>query len=511
VTALQPTLFATAAAAPQIERARAIVVMVGSYDGSGNFGDIAQLGAALELVERLGPGVVALPVLEREYLGSHRELAAGPGVNPSPALFFDPAGEIEDDLVPVAAPAELAFGASYLYGGGYLNREWGARKLAMLAAAEALLAAGGATIGSRLASGLQVELGWIAGEGARHLRRFDPLGARDSSSQRALAELAGEAVAIATGDDAIGLLRHLPSSPTPAASAERLEVNVHFAEHTWVSDQPEAVLGFYLDLLEELGREAQRPVLARPSILYEDGRVVERRGVERLRDACAERGIEVAEPRLLRPAGLAEAAPWLREASLTLSCSYHLALTSLMLAVPAVLLGDNPYYAQKAAGLADDFGLTAAFAPAASTDAAACAGAIAGAALAEPGAAALRDRLAAAADRLRQRRAATEVELLARLGGGAAAALGERVEQQAARLRQRSAEPVELRLQLAQRQTELEELRHRATTTLEAEIRAQEAEARAAAASKALDTALQSRSWRLTAPLRRIGALLQRR
>ena len=62
-------LFASAETVQAVERARAAIVLVGSYDGSGNYGDIAQLAAALDLVGRLGPGVVALPVLERQYLG----------------------------------------------------------------------------------------------------------------------------------------------------------------------------------------------------------------------------------------------------------------------------------------------------------------------------------------------------------------------------------------------------------------------------------------------------------
>ena len=82
--------------------------------------------------------------------------------------------------MPVAAPVELAFGATYLYGGGYLNRLWGARKLAMLDAAQALLAAGGAAP-CRVARGLQVEgTDWIAAaSAAAGLAKFDLLGARD--------------------------------------------------------------------------------------------------------------------------------------------------------------------------------------------------------------------------------------------------------------------------------------------------------------------------------------------
>lgn len=515
MTGATPTLFATAATARAVAEARAAVVLVGSYDGSGNYGDIAQLDAALELVGRLGPAVVALPVLERQYLESHRHLTERFDTPPPLALFFDPAGESDDGLLPAAAPAGLAFGATYLYGGGYLNRDWGARKLTMLGAAEALLLAGGAEPSCRLASGLQVDPAWVAGleeTGLSALRRFDFLGARDGGSRRALAALGSEAAVTETGDDAIGLLRRLPVPAGEARDNAQLLVNVHFAEHSWVSERPDALIGFYPRLLEALGRLAGLPILARPLIAYQDGRVDERAAAERLRDACVAHGIEVAEPQLLHPAGLGETAPSLAEASLTVSCSYHVALTSLMLEVPTVVLADNPYYEQKAAGLAAAFGLPPTFTTASTAAPDTKAAEIAAVLFDANRGAALRSGLAAGASELRRRRAATEAELLARLGAAAATALGGRVEELAERLRQRSAEPAELQAQLAERQTELEALRSlNGGAPLEAELRAQAAEAEAGEATEALATVLGSRSWRLTAPLRRLGALLGRR
>ena len=46
-----------------------------------------------------------------------------------------------------------------------------------------------------------------------------------------------------------------------------------------------------------------------------------------------------------------------RRARLTVSCSYHVAMTSLLAGIPTMLLAENRYYAQKAAGLRDLFGL----------------------------------------------------------------------------------------------------------------------------------------------------------
>lgn len=501
MSAAAPTLFASAETARAVAGARAAVVLVGSYDGSGNYGDIAQLAAALDLVERLGPDVIALPVLEREYLASHRELAQEGGVDPRFALFFDPVGAAEDDLLPVAAPVELAFAGAYLYGGGYLNRSWGARKLAMLGAAEALLEAGGAAGIARVSSGLQVEADWIAELGERDagpLRSFALHGARDPASATALAALDPATPVLAAGDDAVGILAALPPASAADPAAGPLRLNLHFAEHDWVVERPSAALAFHAGFLAELRRLAGRPLVAQPLIAYLDRRVDERPALERLRAACAAAGVELLEPLLLRPGGLEALAPRIGEASLTLSCSYHVALTSLMLGVPAVLLGDNPYYEQKAAGLAAEFGLPPAFAPAAGSDPAGAALEVAALVLDGERAAALRRQVAAGADRLRRRRADGATRVLAELAAASLTAFASRVGDLGERLRERSAEPARQEARLAALQAELEELRQRAgASPLEAELRAQRAEAE-------LATVLGSRSWRLTAALRRL-------
>jgi hypothetical protein len=497
-------LFATPATARTLARARAAIVLVGSYDGSGNYGDIAQFEAARALIARLEPGVLALPLLERQYLAAHRRLVEEAGVAAPDALFFDPESSSEDDLVPVGAPAELAFAGSYLYGGGYLNRLWGERKLAMLGAAESLLEAGGAAVSCRLASGLQVEPGWLEAGSGPALAGFELLGARDEESREALAALGTEAAA--SGDDAIGLLDRLATDPPSGNGAIRL--NLHFAEHDWMSEDPGAALDFQLGLAAELGRLAGRSVLAQPLIAYLDDRVDERAGVERLLRGCVERGVETRPPLLLRPAELAGMAPRLGAADLTVSCSYHVALTSLMLEVPALLLGENAYYEQKAAGLRRDFGLPPAFAAPAGAKPAAVAGTLAPLLDREPGTE-LRAGLAVAAERVRRRGGLTEAELLGRFGAAAANALGNRLAEQTGRLRDSAAEPAALLARLSAAEGEKESLRHRLEESpLEAELRVREAGAAADAAE--LAAILASRSWRLLAPLRRLRAFLRR-
>jgi hypothetical protein len=332
-----PAFFATRETAKALAGARAAAFLVGGYDGSGNYGDMVQLDATLDLLRRHDPGLLALPVLERAHLASHRELR-GEFMHPfEHALFYGPSESHTDDLVPVLPPHSLSFTALYLYGGGYVNPAWGPRKLAMLRAAEQLVATHGPTPTCRISSGLQADAGWIAELGAEEtetLRGLELLGGRDRGSVEPLAALGSSAQVLDSGDDAIGVLGELPLDPIePSAGA--LRVNVHFAEHEWVAGRPGERAAGFAERAASLGRHAGRPVVVQPLIAYLDRRVDERPGVERLEAACAER-----------------AAPVIRQASLTLSCSYHVALTSLMLGVPAELAAENEYYRQKAAGLA---------------------------------------------------------------------------------------------------------------------------------------------------------------
>jgi len=522
VSAEVPALFATPATAEAIAHARAIVLLVGGYDGSGNYGDMAQLDAALDLLDALGPGILALALLEGVHAERHRELRAQAAHPLEHALFADATGEGDEALAPVAGPPGLAFAGIYLYGGGYLNPSWGDRKLALLRTAEDFARAGGVEPACRVSTGLQVNRGWIAGLGAddaKLLRGFELLGVRDRRSREALAPLESEALSLETGDDALGVFaRWTPAAAAP--SPDHLHVNVHVADHGWVTDEPDALLGFCTELVNELGGLAGTPVMVHPLIAYIDGGTTELPAVTRLAEACAARDIAVAEPRILRPAALGEAAPAMSRAALTVSCSYHVALTSLVLGVPAALVCDNAYYEQKAGGLREDFG-EAAFTVRTGADPRESA---------QPLAAVLlggdrqerAQELAMATSAVLRRRDHAESELLARLGGAALQALAARV----ADLDGRAGEAAELHAQLNVLRTDHQELlressapgvrldtrtaleQARAGAALERAAGAAEAgrriasEARADDLQRQLDIILASRSWALTLPLR---------
>lgn len=459
-------LWAEPAVAEALTNASAAAILVGSYDGSGNFGDIAQLDAALGLVGRIDSDLLVLPVVERQFAATHASMAAELVNRPEHVLYFveggDPGGE---NLVPVE-PRGLTLAISYLYGGGFLNPSWGNRKLAMLRAVEDLLADAGRVL--RVASGQQVDRGWIEGlppTDAKLLRRFELWGGRDDASAQTLTELGASGPAFNSGDDAVGILtatdNRAPSQPGA------LEVNVHFAEHEWVTDSPEAAREFDVALLAELSRLAGQPPRVRPLLAYLDPRIDERPGLERFASACAENGIELIEPCVLRPVDIDGLLGELGGAALTISSSYHVALTSLLLAIPTAILRDNDYYAQKAAGLLGDFGLPGEFSPRSSDDPVTAAKAIAPHLLDPEVHDGTRQRLEAAAARVRQRRVETEARLLATFAQGALALAGSAPAP-------RSAAP-----------------------DGEAERRAFEAETK-------LAEVLDSRSWKVTVPLRRL-------
>ncbi len=505
VTVPAPVLFASPATAAEVARASAVVTLVGGYDGSGNYGDLAQLDAALALLDRFEPSLLLLPVLERSRLAEHRALADEFLHRPENVLFFDPGEGYQDDLQPIGAPADLAFAGCYLYGGGYLNPSWGERKLAMLAATERLLADGGAAEVCRVSSGLQADAGWLAAldhADTQMLRAFEPLGSRDPASTEAFATLVGGAGARDTADDAVGLLRHLRPAEERADPEGPARVNVHVAEHPWVTEGPRAMADLYAGVLAELERRAGRPIAAQPLLAYADRWVTDREEIERLSAVCAARGIEVAEPRVLRPAGLAEAAGEMRRAALTLSCSYHVALTSLLLGVPAALFGDNAYYRQKAAGLGEAFGLPPAFAPTSDADPAVLADELA-AAFDERRREGLAYAIRLGASRVRETRAAAEAELLATLGSAVARALDARLAHATERLRERSTEPAELLARLALLESE--------NGAMSPPVPSAPAVSEEGAAAQTLAELLGSRSWRMTAPFRRVGGRFGRR
>jgi hypothetical protein len=488
----QPTLFASTETAEAIAAAESVAFLVGGYDGSGNFGDVLMLDVALELLAPLEPGLLPLPVLERRYAAHHPGIAEQMLRPPRHLVYFDPEGTGGGDLVPVEVPKDLSAGISYFYGGGYFNGLWGDRKLAMMRAAEGVLAQAQAPRICRVGSGLQVEAAWLDGlaeEDAELLRAFELLGTRDPRSGKLVAGF-GSAFVPESGDDALGALGRL--RPAEPAEEGPLRINLHYTEHDWVTGEAQSLLDFYAELLEVLGERLGRPIVAQPLIAYLDPRVDEQPAAQRLATDLSARGIEVRPPVVLRPAGLGAAAAELGAAALTVACSYHAALTSLMLGLPTLTVAHNAYYEQKAAGLLDAFGQPAEFTLRPGADPRACAELLTRTALDPEEGPRQRVQLAMDARRQRQRRLVAEADLFARIASAVAGA-----EEGAPQWVGGDAD--------ADRRVRAADERTRAV-----EDRAAHAEAHAANLEAQIAELTGSTSWRLTEPLRRLTGKARR-
>ena len=125
-------LLATSSDRDRVAAAESVVLLVGSYDGSGNYGDVLQLAAAIQTVGRLPGRPLPLAIVEHETEAHHRKLMARYGELFDAAAFayfedgrgvpIDGLDELDDGSI--SAPAIV-----HLYGGGHLNEWWAARKL----------------------------------------------------------------------------------------------------------------------------------------------------------------------------------------------------------------------------------------------------------------------------------------------------------------------------------------------------------------------------------------------
>ena len=347
------TLWASAADRRRIEDADSSVLLVGSYDGSGNFGDVLQAATAIETVGGLPGSPLPIAVVERETHGHHGALLERHPALLGGAAFvhYHEGGEAEDELVEVAAGTAPRRSALYLYGGGYLNAWWGARKAAHAAAAERLSGGGPLPV---VASGLQVEERAVAAGGVAHglLSRAGWIGARDAFSLDHVRAHVDCPVEL-SGDDAVPHLRFPPVPIEPV-------VNLHVNAGGWVSEDPVSLADRIAGLLRRFAEVSPEPLELQPAIAYEDPRVSERRAVSAMLEEHGE-SLEAAGFSLVEPVDMLDDATGnelrrFRRARMTVACSYHVTLASRLAGVPALLLADNEYYRQKAAGLRELFG-----------------------------------------------------------------------------------------------------------------------------------------------------------
>jgi hypothetical protein len=352
-------LWASTADRQRVAGARSAALLVGGYDGSGNYGDILQLATAIETARRVPGSPLPVVVVERETHGHHCALLRRYGAQLGGAAYVhyqDRDGDFDDDLIELSGRVAPKRSVLYLYGGGYLNGRWGGRKADHVAAAERLT---GRRRLPLVASGLQVDEAAVAADGPAHepLSRAAWIGVRDATSleyTRAHLSADGDRPIELAGDDALPFLRHPALPPEPV-------VNLHLNDGIWVSDDPDAMADRIVGLLCRLGRAFPGRLKIQPLIAYEDPRVSERRAVsallERHGDELERAGLVPTPPLDLVEDAIDNELARFRGARLTVACSYHVTLGSLLTGTPAVLLAENEYYEQKAIGLRDLFEL----------------------------------------------------------------------------------------------------------------------------------------------------------
>lgn len=375
-----PPLYVAADEAWRLTQHRPVVVLIGSYDGSGNYGDICLFEAALSLLSTLPQAPILLPVIERQYVGSHADLTRRLAADFEPACFlyydeeeWDQGTSLPMELTAVPRAPEFSSSAIYFYGGGYLNEMWGGRKLAMARAVDEWITSG-ATGRSRplvAFTGQQVSAGFGDDpEAASWLRRASLIGVRDVPSAENLTDRLPDldtSVLVVAQDDAVGVLGEIPElrdtiDGGPRSREGDLRLDLHLSGESYATTDPKRLSRFVADLLTALRHEAARHVSVRLVVAYEDRRITERPFLEgfasQFLTAANEVGtisftVENATDRRIQDPRWERQRP-----DLTISCSYHVAMTSLLHDVPVIYLFGNDYYSQKAKSLQAGFGLS---------------------------------------------------------------------------------------------------------------------------------------------------------
>jgi hypothetical protein len=330
---------------------RPIVYLYGGYEGFDNFGDILQLKSTIAF-HRQRTGRTPVVVLS---------LAAwtSPGLLDSLKSQFDVGGFIFEDgelldasSVGLAPITDVTAGALlHIYGGGYFNRFWGARRAYVCEQLMFRL-----RTNEYVVSGVQVD-----SEGADHLTRLFALkaplaiGARDKPSVELLAAVSGATVH-PTFDDAMETIDALRDRIAALGGTE------HQGQHSF---------GLHMNTTSEYMSPEQGEVVAQtvatvrsrephlaPLLLqaYNDRRHV----IDDTIETAQKLGTFFLEPeyRVINLAAIAADPHWsdstirrfvfaLAGIDFVISSSYHVSLTMTILGIPSYLVSSNDFYAAK--------------------------------------------------------------------------------------------------------------------------------------------------------------------
>lgn len=337
-------LAATHADRAKLAEASRVVVLVGSFDGSGNFGDILQTRAVIERIRRGSPSMLIAVVVEASY--TERYPWVQQFLNDVVTLRFSsrrPSVDLLESL-----PEQVLL---YLSGGGFVNQAWGDRKLAQIVAVTTVVNASGGVLSHRIATGQQVSSYDGLPRWVEWFETCDLLTVRDPDSARTLRAAGLTTVAEDRGDDAYGPVRALD------IELEEGCVNVHINVESYTTPERDERLAWLASALAEL--QIDGDLRCRFLVAFDDDRISERAAVDEVinRLRADHSRLDMSHQVISLPAVTASGNTLTLGARGTIACSYHVGLASLMCGVPTLLLADNPYYQQKMGGLARAFGI----------------------------------------------------------------------------------------------------------------------------------------------------------
>ncbi|MCU1638860.1 MAG: hypothetical protein JWL94_1507 [Microbacteriaceae bacterium] len=337
------------------------VYLYGGFEGFDNYGDVIQLKGAIEFHQRTTgrTPIAILSLAAWTESGLLDRLAATYGIE---GFVFEDANWLDASDVGLAPVEAVQAGALlHIYGGGYFNTHWGARRAFVC---EQIIF--GLHIGQYVVSGVQVDA-----IGVSHLvRLFDlkvPLivGGRDELSVRLLSDVLPMQRVRYSFDDAVEFIEAL---------------NEKLVLHGGSDGSADRTVGFHMNLTSEYIGSDQRDVataIVRAVVQRYDSHGAtllhayndRRRIVRDTLQSINEIGLSALFPMFnvvdfaslsvrseLDTGTLRTLLLAIDRIDFVITASYHIALTMNLLGKPTFLLAENEYYRDKRAalGLADD-------------------------------------------------------------------------------------------------------------------------------------------------------------
>jgi hypothetical protein len=338
------------------------VILIGSFAGYSNYGDILQLLSTIDFYKTQFPNGRIAIVLEVEARQTwHQNLPAYVTNRVIPIFTVSNETNDQNEAMLNEWSDQFVFPPAvvlHFYGGGYITDEWGSRK--RLAGEHLLNLCKQAAVKTHIYfSGIQI----LSGSEDRHWRgllsRAEVIGVRDVISLDRCKEILGEACEhrpILQGDDALPAIARMIQS---VGQPSKPSIGIHVSNAYYTTGDPlarfETLAAVAEAAISNLGHGGELINL----IAYKDNHIDESIQARDFQKYFNERNANATDSWSFSCISLLES---LSLNSLTMpfdlviSCSYHVAFTALVSLIPVIFIVDVPYYDQKAMGLLNHFG-----------------------------------------------------------------------------------------------------------------------------------------------------------